>query len=112
MMFVIGYKTLAAAEEAVQLETTTVTATKSKKAIDGVSASVVIVDQKEIEMMGACDLKGIFEKTPGLTIQYGTFPAASSASKSSVSIRGLGFFGTLFLIDGRRLANELPSFDL
>ncbi|MCK5232808.1 MAG: TonB-dependent receptor plug domain-containing protein, partial [Desulfobulbaceae bacterium] len=94
------------------METITITATKSEKNIDGVSASVVVVGQKEIEMMGAYDLKGIFEKTPGLTIQYGTFPAASSASKSSISIRGLGFFGTLFLIDGRRLANELPSYDL
>jgi hypothetical protein len=35
-------------------------------------------------------------------MQYGTFPAASSASKSSVSIRGLGANGTLFLVDGRR----------
>ena len=96
----------------VQMETITITATKSEKNIDGVSASVVVVGQKEIEMMGAYDLKGIFEKTPGLTIQYGTFPAASSTSKSSISIRGLGFFGTLFLIDGRRLANELPSYDL
>ena len=96
----------------VQMETITITATKSEKNIDGVSASVVVVGQKEIEMMGAYDLKGIFEKTPGLTIQYGTFAQASSASKNSISIRGLGYFGTLFLIDGRRLANELPSYDL
>ncbi|MEA1866781.1 MAG: TonB-dependent receptor [Thermodesulfobacteriota bacterium] len=98
--------------EPVEMETMTITATKSEKAIDGVSASVVVIGEKEIETMGAFDLKNIFEKTPGLTIQYGTFPAASSASKSSISIRGLGFFGTLFLIDGRRLANELPSYDL
>ena len=98
--------------KSVEMETMTVTATKSEKNIDGVSASVVVVDQKQIEKMGAVHLKDIFEKTPGLTIQYGTFPAASSASKNSISIRGLGCFGTLFLIDGRRLANELPSYDL
>ncbi|MDL1964381.1 MAG: TonB-dependent receptor plug domain-containing protein, partial [Deltaproteobacteria bacterium] len=98
--------------KSVEMETMTVTATKSEKNIDGVSASVVVVGQKQIEKMGAVHLKDIFEKTPGLTIQYGTFPAASSASKNSISIRGLGCFGTLFLIDGRRLANELPSYDL
>ena len=96
----------------VQMESITVTATKSEKDIDGVSASVVVIGQKQIEKMGAVHLKDIFEKTPGITIQYGTFPAASSASKNSISIRGLGCFGTLFLIDGRRLANELPSYDL
>jgi len=64
----------------VQMESITVTATKSEKDIDGVSASVVVIGEKEIEMTGVCDLKGVFEKTPGLTIQYGTFPAASSAS--------------------------------
>ena len=112
MMFFMSYQTQAFAEESIKLETMTVTATKSEKNIDGVSASVLIIGQKEIEKSGACDLKSVFEKTPGLTIQYGTFPAASSASKSSISIRGLGFFGTLFLINGRRLANELPSYDL
>ena len=96
----------------VEMETMTITATKSEKNIDGVSASVVIIGQKQIEKMGAVHLKDIFEKTPGLTLQYGTFPAASSASKNSISIRGLGYFGTLFLLDGRRLANELPSYDL
>jgi len=87
----------------------TVTATKSEKNIDGVSASVEVITEKEIESLGAADLKDVFEKTPGLTLQYGTFPAASSASKSSVSIRGLGATGTLFLLDGRRLSGEVKN---
>jgi len=36
----------------VEMETITVTATKSEKNIDGVSASVVVVGQKQIEKMG------------------------------------------------------------
>lgn len=35
--------------------------------------------------------------------------SASSISKSSVSIRGLGAKGTLFLLDGRRLSGEVAN---
>jgi outer membrane receptor for ferrienterochelin and colicins len=91
------------------MDAITVTATKSQKSVDGVTASVQIITSTEIEQIGAADLKDIFEKTPGLTLQYGTFPAASSVSKSSVSIRGMGASGTLFLVDGRRLAGEVKN---
>jgi outer membrane receptor for ferrienterochelin and colicins len=97
------------AEEVFEMGTMTVTATKSEKHVDGVTASVEVITQKDIETIGAADLKDVFEKTPGLSLQYGTFPAASSASKSSVSIRGLGGTGTLFLIDGRRMAGEVKN---
>ncbi|HID97130.1 MAG TPA: TonB-dependent receptor [Thermodesulfobacteriaceae bacterium] len=97
------------AEDVFEMGTMTVTATKSEKNIDGVTASVEIITSKEIQTIGAANLKDIFEKTPGLSLQYGTFPAASSASKSSVSIRGLGGAGTLFLIDGRRMAGEVKN---
>lgn len=98
-----------AGEDTFDMGTMTVTATKSEKNIDGVTASVDVVTNKEIETIGAANLKDVFEKTPGLSLQYGTFPAASSASKSSVSIRGLGGTGTLFLIDGRRMAGEVKN---
>jgi outer membrane receptor for ferrienterochelin and colicins len=95
--------------EPVDLGSMTVTATKSEKNIDGVTASVEVITSDEIKSIGAANLKDIFEKTPGLSLQYGTFPAASSASKSSVSIRGLGGTGTLFLLDGRRLSGEVKN---
>ena len=100
---------LVAGEETMNMEAMTVTATKSEKNIDGVAASVDIITSREIESTGAANLKDVFEKTPGLSLQYGTFPAASSASKSSVSIRGLGGTGTLFLLDGRRLSGEVKN---
>ncbi len=90
-------------------ETMTVTATKSARNIDGVTASVEIITEAQIRALGAESLKDVFEQTPGLTIQYGTFPAASAKSKSSISIRGLGASGTLFLLDGRRMAGEVKS---
>lgn len=85
------------------------TATKTQKSIDGVAATVDVVTQKEIEEMGAVSLKDIIERTPGIIMQYGTFLNASSKSKSSISIRGMGVNGTLMLIDGRRLAGEVAN---
>ncbi len=85
------------------------TATKTQKAIEGVTASIVVINQEEIEKMGAESLKDVINKTAGLTVQYGTFPSASSKSKSSISIRGMSANGTLFLLDGRRLAGEVKN---
>ncbi len=90
-------------------EITVTTATKTEKKIDGVSASVIVINEKDIEKMGASTLGDVMSRTPGLVRQYGTFPSASSKSKSSVSIRGMGATGTLFLIDGDRLAGEVSN---
>jgi len=97
-----------AAEDMKAIEVVSI-ATKTQKSIDGVAATVEVITQKEIEKMGAASLKEILDKTPGLTMQYGTFPSASSKSKSSISIRGMGANGTLFLLDGRRLAGEVKN---
>lgn len=99
------------AEEVTELDTVSVvsTATRTEQPIDGVAASVIVVDAKQIQKMGAQTLKDVFNNTPGLIIQYGTFPASSSASKSSVSIRGVGATGSLWLLDGRRLSGEVKN---
>lgn len=90
-----------------------ITATKTEKNIEGVSASVEVITQKDIEKMGAESLKDIIKKTSGLYVQYGTFPSASAKSKSSLTIRGMSANGTLFLLDGRRLSGEVKNpFDL
>lgn len=99
----------ALAEKTVQAETLVVTATKTEKEVDGITASVDVITAQDIKMMGASTLKNIIEKTPGLTLQYGQFAHASSKSKSTISIRGMGGNGTLLLIDGRRIAGETQS---
>ena len=92
---------LMASETTLLEEITTIsTATKSEKNIDGVSASVVVIDEEDIARLGAESLKEIITKTPGLSVQYGTFPSASSASKGSLVLRGMGAKGTLLLVDG------------
>ena len=92
-----------------QLNQVVVTATKTEQSIDKVTASVRVITEEEIQKMGAFTLKDVFQKTPGLVLQYGTFPSGSSASKSSVNIRGVGVAGTLWLLDGRRLAGEVKN---
>lgn len=89
--------------------TTISSATKTEKNIDGVSASVVVIDEREIAKMGAGSLKDIINATPGLHVQYGTFPSASSVSKGSLVLRGMGSKGTLLLIDGRRVGGEVAN---
>ncbi len=94
---------------ATKLEQIVVTTTKTEQPIDKVTATVQVITAEDIAKMGAITLKGIFKKTPGLILQYGTFPSGSAASKSSVNIRGMGATGSLWLIDGRRLAGEVKN---
>lgn len=91
------------------LDQMVVTATKTERPLAKVTASVDVISEADIQKMGAATLKDIFEKTPGLVLQYGTFPSGSSASKSSVNMRGVGATGSLWLIDGRRLAGEVKN---
>lgn len=87
-------------------EITVTTATKTEKAIDGVTASVIVVDKEEIEKTGASTLDKILEKIPSINAQYARFPHPSSKSKAAISLRGVGANGTLILIDGKRLSGE------
>ena len=92
-----------------ELKQMVVTATKTEQSIDKVTATVQVVTEQDIAKMGASTLKDIFKNTPGLILQYGTFPSGSAASKSSVNIRGMGATGSLWLIDGRRLSGEVKN---
>ncbi len=107
----IIFSTGAMAQEApaTELGQMVVTATKTEQSIDRVSATVQVVTEEDIAKMGASTLKDIFQNTPGLILQYGTFPSGSSASKSSVNIRGVGATGSLWLVDGRRLSGEVKN---
>lgn len=91
------------------MEEVVTTATRTARPLDSVTASVQVINASDIRRMGAQTVKEVFENTPGLTLQYGTFPSASSVSKSSVSLRGMGANGTLWLLDGRRLSGEVKN---
>ncbi|MBP7226594.1 MAG: TonB-dependent receptor [Aliarcobacter sp.] len=82
------------------------TATKTQKNIEGVSASVIVITQEDMEKISATTLKDVITKIPSINVQLGRFPHPSSPSKGSVSIRGVGPNGTLILLDGKRLSGE------
>ena len=92
-----------------ELEPVVVSANKAERPISKVTAAVQVIDAKKIEQTGAATLKDVFAKTPGLILQYGTFPSGSAVSKSSVNLRGVGATGSLWLLDGRRLAGEVNN---
>lgn len=94
---------------ATELDNIVITATKTPKSIDKVSASVEVVTAAEIEKTGAATLKDVLAKMPSIQAQYARFPHPSSKSKASVSIRGAGANETLFLIDGKRLSAETEN---
>lgn len=96
------------ASDVVELEKITI-ATKTQKSIDGVAATVEVITEEEIQKMGATSLRDIIDRADGLNVMYGTFPTASSKSKSSITIRGMSPNGTLILLDGRRLAGEVQN---
>jgi outer membrane receptor for ferrienterochelin and colicins len=75
----------------------TVTATKTERGISDAPVSVEIVTEEEIRNMGAVTLRDVFEQTPGVFINPGL---------GEMSVRGAGAFGTLVLIDGRRISGE------
>lgn len=85
------------------------TATKTEKNIEGVSASIIVVTKEEIEKISASTLKDVLEKIPSINAQFARFPHPSSASKASISIRGVGANGTLILLDGKRLSAETEN---
>ena len=74
---------MAQADEKLEDITVITTATKTEKNIEGVSASVIVIDEKKIEEMGATQLGDIINKTPGIIRQFGTFPAASANPTST-----------------------------
>lgn len=107
---IIASIALVSSMSAVELDSITITtATKTQKSIDGVAASVEVITAEDIAKIGATTIKDVLLRTPSLNLQYGTFPSASAKSKSSISIRGMGSKGTLFLIDGRRIGGEVNN---
>lgn len=74
-----------------------VTASKNEEGVEDTPISVEVVTEQEIHKLGAATLRDIFEKTPGVFVNPGL---------GEMSVRGAGAFGTLVLIDGRRIAGE------
>ena len=68
---ILSTNALFAQGETITLDQITV-ATKTQKSIDGVAATVEVINQEEIERIGAVSLKEIMERIPGLNVKYYT----------------------------------------
>lgn len=94
------------AQEATQLDKITIsTATKGEKAIDGVVASVEVITIEDLRRSGGVTVRESLANLASIN----TSPVSNTISKSAISIRGMSGAGTLFLIDGKRLAGEVNS---
>ncbi|OIQ77849.1 colicin I receptor precursor [mine drainage metagenome] len=89
---------LALADEATRLAPITVTSTtKTEIELDKVTISTEVITEADITRLGAVTLRDVFQNSPGVFTNPG---------RGEMSIRGMGGKGTLFLIDGRRIAGE------
>ncbi len=90
---------LALADEAVELPQVMVTtATKTERALDASTVSVQVISETEIQELGAVTLRDVFLNIGGVHVDPG---------RETASIRGVGGTGTLWLLDGRRIAGEV-----
>ena len=91
----------AQAQEAVELEKTVVTATKTERLIQDVPASISVITSEEIERKGATSVADLLRDVPGVEIMLNSSPASQR-----VMIRGEASQRTLILIDGQKISEN------
>jgi len=103
-----------------ELEEIVVTATKTKRPIEDVPASITVINSKEIETSGVHNIDDLFRLKTGLDVKRVTgMASASGAIPMRISIRGIpGPNRALILVDGMPLNgsgtgfinfNEIPT---
>jgi len=98
------------AEERSELKPIYVTSdTKTERALDLSVSSVQVITENDIKDMGAVTLHDIFANAGGIYAPPGRVSAAQGLGATAVSIRGVGASGTLWLVDGHRLAGEVGN---
>ena len=99
LIFIYGSQVYA--EEQVELEKTVVTATKTKRMLQDVPASISVVTSEEIERKGASNVADLLRDVPGVEVMLNSSPASQR-----VIIRGEGSERTLILIDGQKISEN------
>jgi len=88
-----------AAEQTIQAETMTVTATRTDTLLKDAPGAITVITAAEIDEKPARDLLDILRDTPGISLL-----GKSVGGRKTISIRGSESRHTLILIDGRRIA--------
>ncbi|MFA7553818.1 MAG: TonB-dependent receptor [Spongiibacteraceae bacterium] len=97
----LGTALPALADNSSGLETTLVTATRTKQTITDTLAPVAVFTREDIQRLQPTSLNDVLAQVPGIT----TSQDGPAGSSSSVYIRGTNNDHTLFLIDGQRFSS-------
>ena len=89
------------AQQADELETITVTATRTEQAIDQSLSSTVVIDRAEIEALQPFSTIDLLSRVAGLDVSQ----QGSRGQASSVFMRGTNSNHTLVLVDGIRISS-------
>lgn len=89
-------------DEAFPLPEVVVTATRTKREIKTVPATVQVITKDDIEARGAHTLKDIISTATGVSVMR-------SGGKDAISIRGFDSRFSMILIDGKRIASEVDQ---
>jgi outer membrane cobalamin receptor len=96
------------ADEAVKLETVTVTGTNIRRTDSEIALPVTTFDRAELEARGVATMSELFETLglaePPAISELNVGPQDARGDVASVDLRGLGSGSTLVLINGRRMA--------
>ena len=87
--------------ETTPLETTLVTATRTKQTIDETLAPVSVFTREDIERLQAKDIAELLSEAPGVVISQD----GSKGSTTSLFIRGTNSDHTLILVNGQRISS-------
>ncbi len=83
------------------METTLITATRTKQSIDDTLAPVMVFTREDIERLQAKNIKQLLAQVPGII----TSQDGPKGSSTSIFLRGTNSDHTLFLIDGQRFSS-------
>lgn len=97
------------AEEVYSLPEMVVTAEKMPVESKKEPQAVQVVDQKEIESLGAVNATQALELVTGINLSSGKAGSAASMGGTQVMLRGMNTNQVLILVDGRRMADEDTS---
>ena len=79
---IFAFAFIVQAQEAVELEKTVVTATKTERMLQEVPASVSVVTSEEIERKGATSVADLLRDIPGVEILLNSSPASPAGNDS------------------------------
>ncbi len=96
LLAILFFSCTAAAQPAINLPDTVITATRAPLPVTDIPAGVTVIDRQAIESSGAVTLAGVLTNVPGLHVS----PSGGPGGQASVFVRGTNSAHVLVLRDG------------